>query len=59
MSFKDARLNLKVLFFMILLLLLVVDVGALTLERNESRGGVRPQETECKSDLAVVHYEGV
>ena len=44
---------------MILLLLLVVDVGALTLERNESRGGVRPQETECKSDLAVVHYEGV
>ena len=45
---------------MILLLLLVVAVVALTLERNEGPGGrVETQETECKSDLAVVHYEGV
>ena len=62
MSFKDARLNQKVLFMMILLLLLVVAVVALTLERNEGlgeRGGAGLQETECKSYLAVVHYEGV
>ena len=39
MSFKDARLNQKVLFMMILLLLLVVAVVALTLERNEGQGG--------------------
>ena len=42
MSFKDARLNQKVLFMMILLLLLVVAVAALTLERNEGpRGGLK------------------
>ena len=61
MSFKDARLNQKVLFMMILLLLLVVNLVAITLKRNEGPGGgrVETQETECKSDLAVVHYEGV
>ena len=41
MSFKDARLNQKVLFMMILLLLLVVAVVALTLERNEGPGGLK------------------
>ena len=58
MSFKDARLNLNVLFLLILLLLFVVAVGTLILDGNEGGGG-RPQETECKRDLAVVHYEGV
>ena len=50
MSFKDARLNLKVLFLMIWLLLLVVAVVALTLKRNEGPGG---QDTKKQSAKVI------